>query len=54
MTFKRRPAPWILALVAASALAGAGVAATSGPQFGDWGFDAPGMDATARPGDDFF
>jgi putative endopeptidase len=57
MTTKRKPAPWILALVCASALAGAGVAATTAtpkPQFGDWGFDAPGMDAKARPGDDFF
>ncbi|HEX3406809.1 MAG TPA: M13-type metalloendopeptidase [Caulobacteraceae bacterium] len=54
MTIKRFPAPWILALVCASALAGAGLAATSKPQFGDWGFDAPGMDAAVKPGDDFF
>ena len=55
MTTKRLPAPWILALVCASALAGAGVAATiSKPQFGDWGLDTPGMDAAVKPGDDFF
>ena len=54
MPAKPFPAPWILALACASALAGAGVAATTGPQFGDWGFDAPGMDASAKPGDDFF
>jgi putative endopeptidase len=54
MTTKRNAAPWMIALVAASALAGVSLAATSKPQFGDWGFDAPGMDASAKPGDDFF
>jgi putative endopeptidase len=52
MTIKRTP--WMIALVAASALAGVSLAATSKPQFGDWGFDAPGMDVSAKPGDDFF
>jgi len=30
------------------------VLAADKPQFGTWGFDAPGMDARTRPGDDFF
>jgi putative endopeptidase len=51
---KRIAASWIVALVGASALASVGVGAPTGPQTGDWGFDATGMDATARPGDDFF
>jgi putative endopeptidase len=52
MTSKRTH--WILALMGATALAGVGVADVPKPQFGDWGFDAAGMDATAKPGDDFF
>jgi putative endopeptidase len=54
MPAKRIAASWIVALVGASALASVGVGAPTGPQTGDWGFDATGMDATARPGDDFF
>jgi putative endopeptidase len=29
-------------------------APTAAPVYGDWGFDAAGMDASVRPGDDFF
>jgi len=38
----------LLAAVTTAALAG------DKPQFGAWGFDAGGMDAKTRPGDDFF
>ncbi|HEX3429451.1 MAG TPA: hypothetical protein VHT03_01080 [Rhizomicrobium sp.] len=30
------------------------VVAADKPQFGGWGFDATGMDAKTRPGNDFF
>jgi putative endopeptidase len=46
-----------LALFAATALATASVviaAPATKPAFGDWGFDTPGMDVSAKPGDDFF
>jgi putative endopeptidase len=54
MPAKHHVVPWIAALLGASLLAGVGVSAPAKPQFGDWGFDAAGMDASARPGDDFF
>ena len=54
MPAKRLAARWFVALVGASALAGAVVGAPLKPQFGDWGFDAPGMDGSVKPGDDFF
>ena len=44
-----------LAVALAGALAGSQVtAAPAEPQYGDWGFDTAGMDASVRPGDDFF
>jgi putative endopeptidase len=54
MPAKRLAARWFVALVGASALAGAVIGAPLKPQFGDWGFDAPGMDGSVKPGDDFF
>jgi len=54
MPVKRLAARWFVALVGASALAGAVIGAPLKPQFGDWGFDAPGMDGSVKPGDDFF
>ena len=41
------------ALVCSLAATRAG-AAPAAPQFGDWGLDTAGMDASVRPGDDFF
>jgi putative endopeptidase len=37
-----------------AALSTTAVLAVDKPQFGTWGFDASGMDATTRPGNDFF
>ena len=54
MPGKRLAAPWIAALLGASALASVSVGAPTKPQTGDWGFDATGMDTSAKPGDDFF
>jgi putative endopeptidase len=44
----------VVALAGASALVGFAAASPVQPQFGDWGFDTPGMDTQAKPGDDFF
>jgi putative endopeptidase len=45
----------VAAALLAGALAGSGAAAgTVKPVFGDWGFDASGMGAGEKPGDDFF
>ena len=41
------------ALACSLSLSPAG-AAPAAPQFGDWGLDTAGMDASVRPGDDFF
>ncbi|HEY1753007.1 MAG TPA: M13-type metalloendopeptidase [Caulobacteraceae bacterium] len=47
-----------LAMLAAIALASSAsvlvCASVMKPAYGDWGFDAPGMDRSATPGDDFF
>ncbi len=47
---------WILAGAAAAAIAGvaAQAAAAGKPTFGTWGYDASAMDASVKPGDDFF
>jgi putative endopeptidase len=37
-----------------AALSTTAVLAADKPRFGTWGFDASGMDATTRPGNDFF
>jgi putative endopeptidase len=50
----QRFAPWIAALLGASALASVSIGAPAKPQYGAWGFDATGMDTSAKPGDDFF
>src|SRR5437660_10694252 len=38
----------------AAALTTAVALAADKPQYGSWGFDASGMDAKTKPGDDFF
>jgi putative endopeptidase len=43
-----------LALTAAPAAQAAQTAASTGPQYGTFGFDAAGMDRSVAPGDDFY
>jgi len=43
-----------LALTAAPAAQAAQAAASTGPQYGTFGFDAAGMDRSVAPGDDFY
>ncbi len=54
MSFKK----WVLASAAAAAIAGvsqtAMAAGAAKPKFGTWGYDATAMDASVKPGDDFF
>ncbi|MFI4949756.1 MAG: M13 family metallopeptidase [Caulobacterales bacterium] len=52
MSFRK----WILAGVAIAAVAGMSQPAFAAgkPKFGDWGYDATSMDASVKPGDDFF
>jgi putative endopeptidase len=47
---------WVLAGVAAVAVMGAGLGAEAAgkAKFGTWGYDAASMDASVKPGDDFF
>ena len=47
---------WIFAGVAAVAVAGVGLEAEAAgkAKFGTWGYDATSMDASVKPGDDFF
>src|ERR1700691_2223882 len=44
----------LAALPLAAAAAAFACFALAAPVYGDWGFDAAGMDASVPPGDDFF
>jgi endothelin-converting enzyme/putative endopeptidase len=52
LSFKK----WVLAGAAVAAIAGVagGAAAAGKAKFGTWGYDAASMDASVKPGDDFF
>ncbi|HEX3364605.1 M13 family metallopeptidase [Phenylobacterium sp.] len=52
MSFKK----WVLASAAVAAVAGMSTAAVAAgkAKFGTWGYDATAMDASVKPGDDFF
>ena len=43
-----------IALMGVAVLALAGVASAAPPKFGTWGYDKSSMDASVKPGDDFF